>query len=572
MSARLGHVLPVAVLLAACHGERSTFERLGAERTGIHFLNRLQPTEDLNTYLFRNYYNGGGVAIGDVDADGLADIFLTGNQVSNRLYRNTGGVRFEDVTERSGLLSRGIWSTGASMADVNGDGYLDIYVCKSGPPGGERRHNELFVNDGDGTFTERAAEYGLDVAGLSIHATFFDYDGDADLDMYLLSNPIRSLDDLRRRPGLRHMHDPDGGNKLFRNEFADIGHVAEWTDVTEEAGLFGSAIGFGLGVSVSDLNRDGWPDMYVSNDFFERDYLYVNRWDGTFEEELPAWTGTVSLSSMGGDIADLNHDGYPEIFVSDMLPRAARRLQSKIAFESYEEVTHVVDDGYHYQYTRNTLQLNRGPSARFSEIGRMAGVEATDWSWGGLLADFDLDGSRDLFVPNGIFKDLLDQDFIARVSDRDSLRAVFLNEDEPIMALLSYLPSEPVPNVMFRGDAALTYQDVSAAWGFSEPSFSNGSAYGDLDNDGDLDLVVSNVNMESFVYLNHSTALHTDRHWLQVELVGDAPNSNAVGGAADGVGHRPAVVPRAAAGTWVSVVGGSGAAFRLWHSGEGAPD
>lgn len=533
----------------------AVFERLTVDRTGIDFANTLQPSEELNTYLFRNFYNGGGVAIGDINNDGRSDIFFTGNQVSNRLYLNKGDMTFVDVTEEAGLASEGIWTTGVSLADVNADGWLDIYVCKSGPPGGERRHNELYINNGDGTFTERAHEYGVAVTGLSIHASFFDYDGDGDLDMYLLSNPVRSLDDLRRRPGLRSVHDPEGGNKLFRNELVPHASVASeapgrdggapastrFTDVTEEVGIYSSKIGFGLGVSVGDVNRDGWPDIYVSNDFFERDYLYINRRDGTFDEALPRLVREISLSSMGGDIADLNNDGYPEIFVSDMLPQTVERRHSKISFTTWDDYAAGVEDGYHHQFTRNTLQLNRGPVAAgsegisqsppvyFSEISRLAGVEATDWSWGGLFADFDLDGHRDLFVPNGIYKDLLDQDFIARVSDPEALRSIMRSGDEPIMKILEQVPSNPLANVMFAGSSDLHFSNVGNAWGLSEPSFSNGSAYGDLDNDGDLDLVINNVNMEAFIYVNRATERYPDRTWLKVELEGRFPNTFAIG-------------------------------------------
>ena len=337
-------VLTVAALLAGCQDPDPLFLRLSGDRTGIRFANTLLPTEQLNTYLFRNFYNGGGVAIGDVNNDGRPDIFLAGNQVSNRLFLNRGQLTFEDITMEAGVASNGVWTTGVSMADVNGDGWLDIYICKSGPPGGDRRHNELYINSGNGTFTDQARQYGIAVEGLSIHASFFDYDADGDLDMYLLSNPLRSLDDLQPEPGLREIRDLHGGNRLLRNELisSDVTHdrtptiIAPFVDVTEQAGIFSSKIGFGLGVSVGDLDRDGWPDMYISNDFFERDYLYLNRQDGAFQEVLPELAPAISLSSMGGDIADLNNDGYPEIFVSDMLPRAIRRSQSKISFPAWD--------------------------------------------------------------------------------------------------------------------------------------------------------------------------------------------------------------------------------------------
>lgn len=545
----------MAVVLACGCGrtsdpQPSLFEKMAPGRTSIDFANSLSSTEELNTYVFRNFYNGGGVAIGDVNKDGLADVFFTGNQVSNRLYLNRGGFSFQDITIEAGLESSGIWSTGATMADVNGDGWLDIHVCKSGPPGGAKRHNELYINNGDNTFTEKAREYGIAVSGLSIHASFLDYDGDGDLDLYLLSNPIRSLDELRPQMGLRDIVDRDGGNKLFRNDLVvhdasggshvDSSGLPRFVDVTAEAGIYSSKIGFGLGVSVADVNRDGWPDIYVSNDFFERDYLYVNQRDGTFEDVLPQAMGEISLSSMGGDIADLNNDGYPEVFVSDMLPASHERLMSKTAFETWDDRTRAAAEGYHEQFTRNTLHLNRGPvqvpdgrpsppPVYFSEIGRLAGVEASDWSWGGLLADFDHDGRRDLFVPNGIYKDLLDRDYISYISDPERLRSIMASAAEPLLEIVDGIPSTPVPNRMFSATSELRFADVSAAWGLGEPTFSSGAAYGDLDNDGDLDLVINNVNMGAFVYRNGTVDRHGDRAWLQVVLEGSWPNVFAVG-------------------------------------------
>ena len=536
MSAGIRHkaaILAFAACLCtgACSSEDALFVRLPSAHTGITFSNTLTPTETLNTYVFRNFYNGGGVAIGDINGDGLADVLLTGNQVSNRLYLNRGDFHFEDVTDAAGLNSRGVWTTGVAMGDVNGDGHLDLYLCKSGPPGGSRRHNELLLNSGDGTFADSAAQYGLAIAGLSIHASLFDYDRDGDLDLYLLSNPLRSLDDLNPEPGLRDIPDPAGGNKLFRNEL--IPHGSRYfTDVTQQAGLYSSKIGFGLGVSVSDVDRDGWADLYVSNDFFERDYLYVNNQDGTFAETLPASMATISLSSMGGDIADLNADGWPDIFVSDMLPAVPPRLQSKMSFPAWDDHQTAAASGYHYQDTRNTLQLNQGTgpynALAFSEVGRLLNIEATDWSWGGLIADFDLDGRRDLFVPNGIFKDILDQDFLEQMSDIQELRNIVQTAPQPIMEILSRVPSEPLANAAFAQQAPMMFANTSEAWGVAEPSFSNGSAYGDLDNDGDLDLVVNNVNMEAFVYENRASQ-QFDRTWLRITLHGLSPNTAGVG-------------------------------------------
>lgn len=526
LAARQPLILSLGLLFGACTRNAPLFELMRPEQTGITFGNMLTPAETLNTYVFRNFYNGGGVAIGDVNHDGLADVFLTGNQVSNRLYINLGNFHFEDVTEEAGLHSAGAWTTGVSMVDINGDGWLDLYLSKSGPPGGPKRHNELFVNQHDGTFVERAHEYGIAFQALGIHASFFDYDGDRDLDTYVLSNPVRSLDDLQPAPNLRQLPDPDGGNRLLRND------NGQFTDVTTASGIYSSKIGFGLGVSAADLNRDGWTDLYVSNDFFERDYLYLNQ-DGTFIDAGTGATQTMSLSSMGGDIADYNGDGWPDIFISDMLPDLPWRYQSRIAFPSWPAYLKSVADGYHHQATRNTLQLNRGPSPdgqiRFSEVSRIAGLESTDWSWGGLIADFDLDGHRDIFVPNGIFKDLLDQDFISRASNSDSLRSLFLAHEQPILKLLEQVPSHALSNHMFAGRSDLRFEDVSQQWGLAAPGFSNGAAYGDLDNDGDLDLVINNVNMPAFIYRNHATEHFPERGRLQIELHGEAPNTFGVG-------------------------------------------
>lgn len=526
LAAKQPLILSLGLLFGACTRNTPLFELMSSEQTGITFANTLTPAETLNTYVFRNFYNGGGVAIGDLNRDGLADVFLTGNQVSNRLYINLGNFRFEDVTEEAGLHSAGAWTTGVSMVDINGDGWLDLYLSKSGPPGGPKRHNELFVNQHDGSFVEMAHEYGIAFQALGIHASFFDYDGDRDLDTYVLSNPVRSLDDLQPAPNLRQLPDPDGGNRLLRND------DGQFTDVTTASGIYSSKIGFGLGVSAADLNRDGWTDLYVSNDFFERDYLYLNQ-NGMFIDAGTGATQTMSLSSMGGDIADYNGDGWPDIFISDMLPDLPWRYQSRIAFPSWPAYLKSVADGYHHQATRNTLQLNRGPSPdgqiRFSEVSRIAGLESTDWSWGGLIADFDLDGQRDIFVPNGIFKDLLDQDFISSASNADSLRNLFLAHEQPILKLLEQVPSHALSNHMFAGSSDLHFEDVSQQWGLATPGFSNGAAYGDLDNDGDLDLVINNVNMPAFIYRNHATEHFPERGRLQIELHGEAPNTFGVG-------------------------------------------
>ena len=528
-----------SILLLSCNSNKTEpvqnntlFSLLPSSATGINFANTVKYTEQFNVYTYRNFYNGGGVAIGDINNDGLPDIFFCGNQLSNRLYLNKGNFQFEDITEKAGLSSTGVWSTGVTFADVNGDGLLDIYICKSGDFSGKNRSNQLFINNGNLTFTERAAEYGLDNKGLCTHAVFFDYDHDGDLDCYLLNNSFRSVGNYDLIKDQRNTPDPLGGNKLYRN---DGGH---FTDVTLQAGIYSSKVGFGLGVTISDVNGDGWDDIYVSNDFFERDYLYINNHDGTFKECLPDAIRELSQNSMGADIADVNNDGYPDIYVTDMLPESEGRLKSKTAFENWDKYQSDLQNGYYQQFLRNVLQLNQGPVAiknaerpqvNFSEISRLAGVPATDWSWGALITDMDNDGYKDIFVSNGIYKDLTDQDYIQFMANPVQVRKMMGSEKEVIKKLIDKMPSEAVPNYAYRNNGDLTFTNKAAEWGLADPSFSNGSAYGDLNNDGALDLVVNNVNMPAFIYRNNGGKLHPENKYLKVTLQGEGKNRFGVG-------------------------------------------
>ncbi len=508
------------------------FTLLPAAKTGLDFENRLHYDRDFNIYKYRNFYNGGGVGLGDFDRDGRVDIYLTANMEPNRLYLNRGDWKFEDVTERAGVAGDREWSTGVAVADVNGDGWLDLYVCNSGDIAGDDKENELFINNGDGTFSEKAEAYGLADRGYSTHAAFFDYDKDGDLDLYLLNNSYQAIGSFNLRKNLRPERDAVGGDKLFRND--GNGH---FSDVSEEAGIYGSVIGFGLGVTIGDINRDGNPDIFVSNDFFERDYLYLNQGDGTFNEVLEERMRSISAASMGADMADVNNDGLPDIFVTDMLPGDNRRLKTKTTFEDWDKYQYNLQNGYFHQFIRNTFHLNAGPGpdgrVHFSEIGRLAGVEATDWSWGALIADYDNDGYKDIFVANGIYQDLTDQDYIQFISHEENMKAILAGDSVNYRILIDSIPIEKVPNYAFanlgaRGEG-IRFENKAHAWGLDQPSHSNGAAYGDLDNDGDLDLVVNNVNMPAFLYRNDLEKQAVPHNYLQFEMIGKGMNTAAVG-------------------------------------------
>lgn len=498
------------------------FKSHNASKAGIDFINTLAYTEELNPYTFRSFYNGGGVGLGDFNNDGLLDIFFAGNLVSNKLYLNSGSFKFKDITKPSGLETDGVWTTGVSVADINADGYLDIYICKSGPPGGANRKNELFINQGNLTFVEQAANYGLDFEGLSIHAAFFDFDKDGDLDCYLLNNSLRSVGGFDLRKDQRNIPDPEGGNRLLRND------NSLFVDVSKAAGIYSSKIGFGLGVSIGDVNKDGWPDIYVSNDFFEKDYFYINNQDGTFSERLEEMVREISLGSMGADLADINNDGLPELFVTEMLPADDGRLKTTSQFETWDKYKSAVDQGYYRQFSRNVLQLNNG-NGTFSEISRLSGTAATDWSWGALIFDMNNDGDKDIFVANGIYKDLINQDYVNFIANSTAVREILKKEKKVIQRLVDSIPSNQLPNYAFKNNGDFTFTNMASEWGLGLPTHSNGSAYGDLDNDGDLDLVLNNVNMPPGLYENQSEKLLPENKTISFFLHGEGLNSFALG-------------------------------------------
>ena len=522
-------LLLIGFLAVSCNQKNTDtlFEELPVSKTGVDFVNKSLEKDNFNIFRYRNFYNGGGVAIGDVNNDGFADIFLTSNFEENKLYLNKGNkngesMKFEDVTKQAGIIGKKFWSTGVTFADVNGDGFLDIYVCNSGSR--DERGNQLYINNGEKngkvTFSEKAKEYGLEDGGFSTHAAFFDYDRDGDLDMYSLNNSFTPMDRLGFA-NLRNVRDKLGGHKLFRN---DNGH---FVDVSEKAGIYGSLIGFGLGITIGDVNNDNWLDIYISNDFYERDYLYINQKDGTFKEDLVNEMPHISLSSMGADIADINNDGYLDIFVTDMLPEGDERLKKTTTFDSYDFNEFKVKQGYHHQTTRNMLHVNNGDNT-FSECAQMAGVHATDWSWGALIFDMDNDGQKDLFVANGINKDLTDQDYVAFLGDDKTKQLAIQDPNFNPKDLIDKTPSTPVPNYAFRNKGKLNFENVSKSFGLDKPGFSNGSAYGDLDNDGDLDLVVNNNDAPVSIYRNKQNET-LKNHYLRVKLKGTDKNLNGIG-------------------------------------------
>ncbi len=497
--------------------ETSFTERTGKE-TGINFVNNVKDRPDINVLNYRNFYNGGGVAIGDINNDGLDDVYFASNLEANKLYLNKGQLKFEDITDKAGVAGQGFWSTGVSMVDINADGFLDIYVCYSGEIAGGKRTNELYINNGNLTFSEKASEYGLADDGFTTHASFFDYDQDGDLDCFILNNSYTDPQRIQVVSRDRFNYGAPGGDRLYRNE------GGKFVDVTKESGIFSGEIDFGRGVSTGDVNNDGYLDIYVSNDFWERDYLYINQKDGTFKEELTDRFGYISANSMGADIADINNDGFLDIFSTDMLPASNKRLKSAINLEEYFLEDMKMKSTYFFQFVQNGLQLNNGDGT-FKEIARYAGVDATDWSWGSLIADFNNDGNKDIFVSNGIYHDITDLDFIDFLADESFVKNVVKESGKTdFTPFAEKLPLNKQVNYLFINDGNLKFKNKAVEMGIKTPSFSNGSAYGDLDNDGDLDLVVNNVNSEAMIYENN-----TKSNYLKIKLKGQGNNTGAIG-------------------------------------------
>jgi hypothetical protein len=520
--------------------EKPLFTRLPPDDSGITFENKIEESPEINILSYEYTYNGGGVAAGDFNNDGKCDLYFTGNTVSNKLYLNQGNLKFKDITEKAKVGGRELWKTGVTATDVNSDGWLDLYVCYSGPDANQSLSNELFINNGNDkdrepTFTERAKEYGLDAPGTySTQASFFDYDRDGDLDMFLINHGNHFYSPFINTNQLRNMRHPQFGNRLYRNDAvvatgSAIKSQNYFTEVSQEAGIHGGGINFGLGVSISDLNNDGWPDIYVTNDYEEQDFLYLNNQDGTFKECTKNSFGHLSRNGMGTDIADFNNDGRPDLIEVDMWPEDNYRQKLLKGPDDYNRYTLMVDSGFHHQQMRNTLQVNAGVGPDsfpiFCEVGQMAGVSATDWSWAPLFADVDNDGFKDLFVTNGYLRDFTSMDFLKYTVEEARKKAQENGTELQLYELVSKMPSTKTSDYLFRNNGDLTFSNNTKEWGIDLPNLSFGAAYADLDNDGDLELITNNTNETATVWLNQGIA----NNYLRVELKGPPSNPFGIG-------------------------------------------
>ncbi len=510
------------IFLQSCDRKKSqqgeVFEKVPSETTKVTFQNTLTPTEDLNILDYLYFYNGAGVAVGDINNDDLVDVFFTSNQGKNKLYLNKGNFEFEDITQKAGVSGNSDWNTGTVIADVNGDGFLDIYVCAVVGLHGLKGPNELFINNGNGTFTEQASQYGLDFENYTTSASFFDYDNDGDLDMYLLNHAIHTQNSFGKA-SLRNTRSDESGDKLMRND------GEKFIDVSEQAGIFGGGNGYGLGVATADFNNDGLTDIYVSNDFHEDDYYYINNGNGTFSEQLKKKFGHTSRFSMGSDVSDINHDGYPDILTLDMTPEDEKVLKASAGDETVDMLTMRINRlGYHYQYARNMLQINQ-KGAFFTETALLSNIAATDWSWNALFADYDNDGEQDVFISNGIPKRPNDLDYIKFISNEEikkQLAKTKLVDQEA----LDIMPSGKVQNYVFQGKKGVRFTNQSSTWLPKESTVSSGSAYADFDNDGDIDLVTNTINDTAIFYRNKT---NTTSNYLKLKFAYKDKNPFGVG-------------------------------------------
>lgn len=517
------HILLISFLITSCRSEDKLFKSLSKSQTGLDFRNLLEESEDLNVLNYTYFYNGGGVAVGDVNNDGLTDVLFTGNMVKNRLFINKGEMSFEDITQTAGVAEQQGWCTGATMVDINLDGWLDIYICRSADTRAEKRKNLLFINNKDLTFTEKASEYGLDDAGYSSQASFFDYDKDGDLDMFLLNHSLMEYAGFSKiLPDLKKQRNPIYGNKLYQNDGNNF-----FTEVSEKANIISNVLSFGLGCAVSDINNDGWLDIYVSNDFNEPDYLYINKKDGTFSEESASRLGHTSLFSMGSDAADINNDGYTDILTLDMLAEDNHRQKMTSGADNYDKFKRLESLGFGSQFSRNMLHLNNGDGS-FAEIGQLSGISGTDWSWSALFQDYDNDGFKDLFVTNGFVRDYTDMDFLKYTTDEQIKAKEGQEAKLSVSDLIGKMPKSEVENYVFQNDGKLNFTNKNKDWGISGTAVSSGAAYADFDNDGDMDLVVNNINEFASFYQNNTEKLGKN-NYLKVRLLGTKNNAFGIG-------------------------------------------
>lgn len=535
---------PLGLAFLSCQQEpEKIFVRLDPKASGINFQNTIVESPEINILSYEYTYNGGGVAAGDFNNDGLCDLYFTGNAVSNRLYINEGDLTFKDVTLSSGTSGRDRWKTGVTATDINGDGWLDLYVCYSGPDTTFNLSNQLFINNGGAiggnpTFTESAVTYGLDAPGtFSTQASFFDYDKDGDLDMFLLNHGNHFYSPFTNTNALRTTRHPHFGNRLYRNDMivapgSGLTPRNYFTEVSDAAGIHGGGINFGLGVSVSDINNDGWPDLFVTNDYEEQDFLYINNGDGTFTDVTKKSFGHFSRNGMGTDIADFNNDGNADLIEVDMWPEDNVRQKLLKGPDDYHRYNLMLDSGFHHQQMRNTLQMNAGNDAlghpMFCEIGQLAGVSATDWSWAPLFVDVDNDGLKDIFVTNGYLRDFTSMDFLKFTVEEERKKSRSSGQELKLYELVSKMPSTKTKDYLFRNNGDLTFSDHTAEWGIDVPNLSFGACYADLDNDGDLELIVNNTNEEATIWANNARKMNKN-NFLQVVLKGPRSNPNGIG-------------------------------------------